>query len=365
MKYLTAFFLFLCLASGPPEAKAIETHSLPSWFYEPGSIEAPGALGFANPSLKGEEHSRWLAKCRAVEGLCALQGWRCRLSCKDNISPKELKKQVEKVVRTHGLKFHTTTMSLSSYGSTPIYVAHAYQGESRRFTFVEDCPLCSPEDCRPSYLCNPAVERYAGSVGCAERAIRFMEQYRLAVRRAIELFAYLHQVDIDVHEFRKLIKTNLTSFKLRLREAKLTPTGNITALRFMVRSLCLRDERLYVYLISPDMPQAALDYDTPCWVNDPECLGGYVAVGSARPNINGYYAQVKQAIFRALIELAKSKEMQVSEETVKRSFSNSFVRFKIVARNVRTGVRQTVSARLVGIYQKGNTVYAGVMEVKR
>jgi hypothetical protein len=341
-----------------------KTQSFPSWFYEPGSPEAPGALGFSNLTFKGEEHAKWLAKCRALQGLCEFENWNCKLTCNSYFSLKKLKKQVEKVANSYKIHFDTAKINLSAYEAIPVFVAYAYLKKVKNLQYIKDCYVCSIKKCKPSYLCNPSVEKYAGSIGCAEMSINFMKQYQLALKRAIELFGYLYQVEVDVKELKKVIKTNLSSFKLRLKKAKLTPSGRITSLRLMVRSICLNNDRLYLYLISPDIIEKKVEYSKPCWIENPYCLGKYVAVGRARPNINGYYAQVKQAIINALIELAKSKGTKIRVESIKKDIKGSFSKFKIVFQNVQTGVKQTVSARLIGIYQKGNIIYAGVMEVK-
>ncbi|NPA40522.1 MAG: hypothetical protein GXO57_08795 [Thermodesulfobacteria bacterium] len=337
----------------------------PPWFYEPGDVGAPGALGFANLSFYGKTHSQLLARCRALKGLCEVKNWKCNLNCTYFKTKKELEKEVKKVVLIHKVKFDDFQTKLVFYESVPVFISHAYLKRLKSFKFVKDCKACSFKKCKPIYLCNPLVEGYAGSIGSSEISFNVLMQYQLALKRAIELFAYLNQVDVRVSEVKEIIRTNLSAFKLKLKEAKLTPFGKLNKIRLLVRSICInKNGRMYVYIISPDIKVRSVYYQTPCWLENRFCLGGYVAVGSARENINGFYAQVKQAVYNALIELAKSKGLKVKDQMLKITRIDSFGRFKLVFENTFTGTKQVIKAKLIGIYKKGNTVYAGVMEVK-
>ncbi len=342
-----------------------DSYGFPAWFFEPASVQSPGSLGFANPSLQGTKHSELLAKCRALKGYCELERLDCKVECKQMVSAASLEKVIKSKVEGLGLKFDTATLSFPMYPGISVVAAHAYKTPLKTYAFFEDSKVCSLDLCKPGYLCSPGLEGFAGALGYSRMSLNFFTQYALALKRAVEMFAYLYQVDVDVKELRKILRTSTSAFRLRLKSAKVLPSGSLEEIRLMVRGLCVDSEGgLFVYLISPDIPEKG-SKEEPCWIEDPLCTGEYVAVGVAGPNLNGLYEQIKTAIVRALVELAKQKGILLSEELVKKSLKGSFVNFKLVTRRVETRTKEVVSAKLVGIYKKDGLIYAGVVEVKR
>jgi hypothetical protein len=338
----------------------------PLWFYEPASINSPGSLGFANLHQKGKNFSILLAECRALKGLCEFQNWDCNLNCSSYQSFKNLKKHINKIAKLYNVKFQTFSFFSSFYTNIPIFVAHAYVRPIKTGKFAEEGDICSIEKCKPEYLCNSEIEGYAGVVSYSNVSFTFFDQYKLALKRALELFSYLYQTQVDGNELKKVLHSGFTSFRLHLKEYKVTPLGNLNSLRFIVRALCLKDNGLYLFVISPDLRVKKRKKTEPCWIEDRFCLGKdrHIAVGVAGPNIGGFYFQLKKALVRALVELAKSKGIIINEELVRKQIQNQFTNFKLIFKNTKTHTKEVISARLVGIYKKGKLIFVGVEEVK-
>ncbi len=341
-------------------------NNFPWWFYEPSSLDAPGSLGFANLHFKGKNFSILLAKCRALKGLCDFQNWDCNLNCSPYQSFKNLKNSINKITKLHNVKFQTFSFFSSFYTDIPIFVAHAYVKQFKPGEFAREGKICSIEKCQPPYLCNSEIEGYAGVVSYSNVSFSFFDQYKLALKRALEIFGYLYQTEIDVKDFKKVLHSGWSSFKIHLKDYKITPLGALKSLRFTTRALCLKNNALFLFVISPDLKVQKANKKKPCWIENRFCLGKnrYVAVGIAGPNIGGFYFQLKTAIVRALMELAKSKGIKISEETIRKKIKDHFTRFTLIIRNTKTHTKEVISAKLVGIYKKGAILYAGVEEVK-
>ncbi len=340
----------------------------PGWFFEPADPVHPGALGFANPSIQGENYSIILAKCRALNSLFNLESKKISLNCPEpyqSISNKELKKlkkKLEDVSVKNGIKFKVKKIKLPLYSESVIAV-YAYSKNNKKF-YLHSPKVCrcNMESCEPYFLCNLTLDGYAGSLGIAFRSFSFKSQYEIAVKRAVENFLYAYKARVYDKELIRFIHQGYTSFKLHLKEAIITPLGEKKDLRFVIRGLCMDKEgNLFVYVICPDIKVKKMYMKKPCWIENPMCLGEYVYVGIAGDNINGLKAQVSLALKRALIEMAKAKGVKISSVLLKRMDVDPFGVLQTVSGTTITNTEEKISAKIVGIYKKGGLLYIGII----
>ncbi len=344
---------------------SVFSQNLPEWFFEPADIKNLGVLGFSNPSLLGENHSWLLAECYALKSYLSLIDSPYPLKCplpSAYISKSKIKKfsnQLDKKLKELGIKLERKKIFLPQYETT-IFAVHLYKKPKSEYPYYKDSQLCSLENCKPEYLCNPSIEGYAGAVGIAFHSYKFSKQYEIALNRALDLFFYAYGSTVKAKEYKKVVNSGLTSFRLRLSHNIVTPSKKRDNLRFLVRGMCIdREGSLFVYLITPDI-KVKKEKTEPCWINNPTCLGEHVYVGVAKPNIYGLKGQIQMALKRALINMAKSLGIEISSEIIRRKIKNPFGKIEFTYIDYKSQTIQKVSAYIIGIYKKGNLIFVGV-----
>ncbi|OMH40076.1 hypothetical protein [Desulfurobacterium indicum] len=332
----------------------------PPWFFEPGRPHFPGSVGFSNPCIT-EKKAFQLAKKRALQSLCTTLNINCKTAIKSLKNKKPVKLKNKKVT------FLTYKYKNDRFVAGEIYAAFAgLKKPTPPFKYYKDCKNPSLQKCKPKWLCNYEIEGYAGAVGISNISSNFFDEYLYAVRDAVEKLALMYGISVNGTEIRKSIRTPLGAYKLSIKDFSFKATDH-PKINFLVRSMFVdKKGRLFVYVITPNIKKKP--YPTingkPCWLIDPFCLKskGYIYIGSAGENIFGIKAQIKKAIENALIQMAKSKGVEIDTERVTVRLNNA----RWISLFTKENTTEVVKGELIGIYfSPSGTVFAGIAELKK
>ncbi|WP_457567675.1 hypothetical protein [Desulfurobacterium sp.] len=359
IKRLVTVGLIIVGITGCGGRKKVAT--VPPWFFEPGRPNFPASVGFSNPCTT-EKQAFQLAKKRALKGLCTMLNTGCKAPI------KSLEKGKAVVLKNKKVTFLTYKYKDDRFVAGETYAAFAgLKKPEPPFKYYNACLHPDLKKCKPPWLCNYQIEGYAGAVGISNISSNFFDEYIYAVRDGIEKLALMHGISINGTEIRKSIRTPLGVYKISIKNFSFNTPAKPGRINFIVRSMFVdKKGRLFVYIIAPSIkrkPYPVIN-GKPCWLTNPLCIKnkGYIYVGSARENISGIKAQIKKAIEAALIQMAKSKGVEIDTERISIKINNS----RWISLLTKEATSEIIRGELIGIYfsPTGN-VFAAVAELKQ
>ncbi len=314
------------------------------WLTHPASEERKGAIGVTEtPSLGVPAHER--ARRRVVRQLAGALG-----------APEELSESVKESIRELGKDAGTVKVR-----GEPVYLRGFYDGFGHLYAYgirsseaapdelYKACPertRVRPGECEPGWICSPVRDGLAGFVGVSYRAATTARQYSLALENAVTMIEYAYGVNVKGSERYIQRDNGVGVLRFRTRSFDVDQGGELPAeVEAYVRELRYHKGRLYVWLVSPDLPVYPAPADR-SWIREPQQNGISGAVGTAGRTADTLLSsQIQRAVDKGAYELAKIKGIQVdSEEQLKRSGIG-----KYYIQDVETEVRTSINLRVLGI----------------
>lgn len=213
---------------------------------------------------------------------------------------------------------------------------------------------CHPAQCEPAWVCRPMAEDRAGILGVSAGARTPYRRYRLAAANGEALLRLIYGVEVAAVSAFEQWESRGREQRRSAELAELSAgDGQGTApVRTLPAARCRHGQHELVHLLAPDLaplPGAA----KADWQSDPTLDGRPGAVGSARVPVTGRISeQIELAIRKALIALAKSKNVTVRGETrVTRDRGGRFV-----LQRVAETTEALVHGRVAGLRFRGQGV---------
>ncbi len=318
--------------------------SAPCWFYSPSPDDMIGAIGVSDRQVSIGSPEAY-ARERAIEGV--LQYLRIDKAGIDKEALKAATKGDSDQLAVAGQTLRLAEHSYRRQGLIYAYAALGSQGDLRRQQ--QACPekaRINPDRCEPRWLCQPATTTLGGIVGVSTVASFPSKQYELAFKNGVILLDYAYGVKVEgVQEF-LLTKTSIGIFRTHQNDVAMAKIGRLpTEIRLYVKGLRFYGDRLYLWIVSPDLPPYTGSDDLD-WRFKPSQGGRIGAVGESGATARNLLSdQIHRAFAKGAIELAATMNVQVDAElTLYRGTSSLF------AQRIRSALDTTVHPVLRGTY---------------
>lgn len=340
---------------------------VPCWLDEPVTDTQTGQIGIANAISARTTNTREISRKRAVRKLLHYLD----IGIDDNaINDADL----EEFYRSDSLptsvnvdgQLITLVEDFSYRGEIYSYVI-AGGLEKSKGDLSKSCPpkKCDLNICSPAWLCNPSSAR-AGFTGTSYQSYSMRKQRELAFNQAIQQAKTLYGVEISTND--RIISGRSGSQSIRIIKNNDTLNyashSNQQNIRFINHASCSIGSQLFMHVESPDLEPIN---ETPAstWLSNPNCCGHTGAIGVVELDMgSGLLSdKLELSIRRALIALAKSINVEISEElvTFQRTKGNHYL-ISVLKQNSRA----TLNARVNGIHYKphhsGVAVYTWVVQ---
>jgi len=310
----------------------------PCWLQRPSPPGVVGAIGVAR-TLSLTLAPRHLARLRAIEQLAA--GF-------DTALP------IDQGVRAAVLN---DDRQLSLGGAT-IYLIDEWQQQGYLYAYAalqpivpQRCPPPPPVDlahCEPNWICAPVQSDGVGVVAVSDRVGTPDLQFRQALYNGIQLLAYRYGADVSGSERYLRHQGGLGGMRLRFVDHQVQQSGTLPEqFRLQVRELRWLGDRLYLWLVSPDLPPPAIAVTDLTWRQQPNRDGVIGVIGSAGRSWDGLIStQIDLAMRDALVALAKLRGVGVeSIDKLRRSRAGSEW-----GRSILITVQNHLRAQLLALY---------------
>lgn len=325
---------------------------LPCWFFKPVNENNIGVMGLAKTTAVGVD-PLVLAKKRALQGVSTY----LKLNLSDHeVSSLATQKQNHLKVAGHSLNF-VDQLIHQDYWYT--YVVLDQQSNSIETPICQANRRVVPETCQPEWLCHfGSSDNMAGFLGVSAPAASglFSDQYRYAVENAIKMIEYLYGVSVSTDEKFSRYRSGASSFRIRIRQRdiRFEPNQIPHDIRLIVKEVALQGQRLYVWVLSPDISVLAGMQDLQ-WMKNPQYKGWNGEVGIASANASGLFSsQIQQSIEDGLSALIKNRQVHVTE-TLTTSRNTSM-------QSGHQTASAKIKAKVMGMHIKNNRIYTWVVE---
>jgi len=317
--------------------QAVKTQVLPDWFFNPSPGRSIGSIGMSRNMSIGANPEDYARKY-AVAGI--LNYYNIRVS-DDNKAYKNLIKG-DKITGNIG----GVAINIPHILKTKDYIiAHAIHMEGISVKYNSD-KFISPPKCSPSWICSPASGEYGGAIGVSYRAVSPQRQYEIAIKNGLLLLKYSYGIEVEGEEEFRRIKTGTGSIKIKRNNISASMVGDKESIKVYVKALRYDGETLYLWLVSPDLP--VLEAGEKDWISGRTFIG---AVGSCRKT-SLLSDQINKASYKAVIELAKNKKVDINVEELTRQTSYSSFFDQLITSGVNTRVFPVLKGFYLDKYEK-------------
>lgn len=322
-----------------------EKREKPCWLFRPVTERMVGAIGIAGAVSAISGNPIHKARLKAVLSLAAFH------DLKPNIP--ELKKQIVNDETSFNVGDKTIRI-IDHYHEDNMLFAYAAVRRLQPFDPEEisyGCNrTCMPQNCEPSWLCEPMDTQTTGFLGVSHRASRIDKQYQHAIVNGIQQVSFLYGVRIESWARFSTVKDALGVHRLNLHKSSIKQLGSRSAngLRFIMSDACYDKGKLYARITTPDLPPLS-SVSSEVWMENPSPGEFSGAVGSAGAVASGLVSdQLALAIRRGIVNLAEANDIKISENmAIKKSTNGEYY-----YRDIRTDSDVTLHARVMGVLFK-------------
>lgn len=298
---------------------------LPGWFLNPSPGSCVGSIGMARTLSVGgnpEYHSRKYA----LDGL--LDYFSVNIDS-DNVKYKDILEG-----KINSAVFKGLTFSISDTLKTRDYIiSRAVSGNIADKKSKSTGNDFSPYECRPGWICSPGSNGTGGILGVSYRAMSPQRQYELAIENGLLLLKYSYGVDVYGTEEIRRIKSGTGLLRIRQNALTVKLLDNKDSIKLYVKSIRYVGETIYLWLVSPDLPSFKEDNS---WIYGNLQTG---AVGeSGRTASNLLSSQIYNAVDKAVMNMAKNKELGIEVTEILRKTSGSSLFDQLIKSSVNTRV---------------------------
>ncbi len=321
----------------------------PCWLYQPVKGDVIGAIGIAKPISAGADKPIHLARLNALMTLTEFFNLSVQSDVlKERIAKDETHfiwgtKQI-RIVDHYRSKSHLYAYAVSGVGKLDI---ERLRNECRK--------SCKPETCEPAWLCEPMTAEVAGFLGVSDPADTLSNQYKAALLNGALQANYLYGVTVESAERFVTTKNSLGVIKMRQTDSRISGVDNASSndLRFLLAKACFKRGKLYAQIICPDL-RPLPSISPKIWMGNPNTNGYIGAIGSVRGMAaSGLLSdKIKLAIKRGIVDLAKGKNISVSDNSIlKISSSGGYY-----LGDIETKTSASVNAKVMGIFVDTSSV---------
>jgi hypothetical protein len=296
---------------------------LPQWFLNPSPGTDVGSIGMARTVSVGG-NPEYYARKYALDGVLDYYGVSAD---SENENYKSLLEGKKNTADIGGRNF-----SIPNILKTRDYIiARAVSGAS-----ASDSSLgqdFSPYDCRPGWICSPGSGGMGGVLGVSYRAMSPQRQYELAIENGLLLLKYSYGVDVSGSESIRRIRSGTGVLRIRQNALSVKMLDNRDSIKLYVKEIRYVGETIYLRLVSPDLP--AFEEDN-SWIYGNLKEGSVGESGKTASNLLSY--QIYNAVDKAVMNMAKNKELGIEVTEILRKTSGSSLFDQLIKSSVNTRV---------------------------
>ncbi|PIE75367.1 MAG: hypothetical protein CSA18_00330 [Deltaproteobacteria bacterium] len=300
---------------------------LPEWFFYPSSNNQIGSIGISRTISVGDCDSTCHARKYALKGLFDY----FEINVDEN--NKNYVKLIKGEKKTFAIKGKVFSVPDILFSHDYVFARAVSEGSGCSNKTDISVPF-SPEECSPHWICSPASGGGCGGIiGVSYRAASPQRQYELAVKNGLLLLKYSYGVDIKGNESIRRLKTGTGIIRLRKNNFTMKLLGDKDKIRIHVKAIRYSGERMYLWLVSPDLPSFEINN---AWINGNISAGAVGISGKTASNLLS--SQIDRAVQNALFNMAKNKELgvEVNETFIKKSDASIFD--QIIKNSVKTKI---------------------------
>ncbi|MDY0362737.1 MAG: hypothetical protein RBR08_14900 [Desulforegulaceae bacterium] len=302
---------------------------LPQWFLNPSPGACVGSVGMARTISVGG-NPEYHARKYALDGLLDYYG--VNISS-DNENYKDIIKGEKNDAVIQG-----RTFSISDVLKTSDYIiARAVSGNSNAVSGNSKGDDFSPYECSPTWICSPGSGGMGGVLGVSYRAMSPQRQYEIAIENGLLLLKYSYGVDVYGTEEIRRIKTGTGLLRIRQNALSVKMLDNKDSIKLYVKAIRYVGETIYLWLVSPDLPSFKEDNT---WIYGNLQTGAVGESGRTASNLLSY--QIYNAVDKAVMNMAKNKELGIEVTEILRKTSGSSLFDQLIKSSVNTRVFPTL-----------------------
>ncbi|MDY0132000.1 MAG: hypothetical protein RBR53_04955 [Desulforegulaceae bacterium] len=285
---------------------------LPSWFLNPSPGKLVGSIGMARTVSVGGDPEYYSRKY-ALDGILDYYGVKVD---NDNQNYKDILSGEKNTAILGGRSFSIP----NTLKSRDYIITRAVSGTSGSFQKDSLSHNFSPYDCKPGWICSPGSGELGGVLGVSYRATSPQRQYELAIENGLLLLKYSYGVDVSGTEEIRRIRSGTGVLRLRKNALSVKMIDNKDRIRLYVKEIRYLGETIYLRLVSPDLP--AFEEDN-SWIYGDLKGGSIGQSGRTASNLLSY--QIYNAVDKAVMSMAKNKELGIEVvETLAKTSNSSF-----------------------------------------
>ncbi|MCB9494449.1 MAG: hypothetical protein H6681_03270 [Desulfobacteraceae bacterium] len=298
---------------------------LPGWFLNPSPGGCVGSVGMARTISVGG-NPEYHARKYAVDGLLDYYGVKIN-SCDEKY--KNLLEGKKNSAVFQGRSFQiSNTLKTSDY-----IIARAVSGGSSSCSESAGGEDFSPYDCSPGWICSPGSGGIGGVLGVSYRAMSPQRQYEIAIENGLLLLKYSYGVDVYGTEEIRRIKSGTGLLRIRQNALSVKMLDNKDSIKLYVKAIRYVGETIYLWLVSPDLPVFPEDNS---WIYGNLKSGAVGESGKTASNLLSY--QIYNAFDKAVMNMAKNKELGIEVTELLRRTSGSSLFDQLIKSSVNTRV---------------------------
>jgi hypothetical protein len=295
---------------------------LPKWFLSPSPGDTVGSIGMARTVSVGGNPEYWARKY-ALDGVLDYFGVNV------NTDNENYKKIIEG--NTDSAVLGGRTFQIPNTLKTKDYIiARAVSGNNHSSSVAEDF---SPYDCKPGWFCSPGSGGTGGVLGVSYRAMSPQRQYELAIENGLLLLKYSYGVDVSGTEEIRRIRSGTGVLRIRQNALSVRMLDNKDKIKLYVKEIRYVGETIYLRLVSPDLPAFKEDNS---WIYGDLKTGTIGESGKTASNLLSY--QIYNAVDKAVMNMAKNKELGIEVTEIIRKTSGSSLFDQLIKSSVNTRV---------------------------
>lgn len=325
------------------------------WLEQPVNNDRFGQIGIARNIDVGATHPIVKSRQKALTGLADYLGAHQQLS--------QTLSQIERSTKTLMLNGRSIYFAEEEILDGYVY-SYAQLDE---MPTSQRCPVntCRIAHCQPSWLCHPAKQQQAATLGVSYRASSPSKQHREAIENGLFQAGLLYGVKVTANNQYRATVGDSFSYSVYIQDSTLDLNNN-QPMSYAVTDLCHEGGMLYsrVQLFGELPSEGHASTDSEEWLLDPKFQGVDGAVGAAqKPVASGLMSdQIKLAIKRAAVQLALEQRSDISEQMTAVSYEGGA---SIIVRTTNESTQLELQARVLALaFKQQNTdqleVYAWV-----
>jgi hypothetical protein len=182
------------------------------------------------------------------------------------------------------------------------------------------CPAnsCDIENCNPGWLCKASSAGSNATLGVSYRTAIPAAQYQTALDNGLLQAKLIHGSRVSSELELRTSANDQLSQQIMYSSSRSKLLSNKGFEHYAVTDSCIFDETLALRVELLDIKADKLTVESADWLQQPKLNGREGAVGSVeRPMASGLFSdQLKLAVKRALVQLAREIQIDVSEESL-------------------------------------------------